>query len=340
MNTIAPRGVGRSGRRGLSRLLAGLAALLLVLTTIGAGRPTAQAGASAPVGAAPPGRPATGAHPVGAAPRGRPATGTAPTRVISLVPSVTEMIFAMGAGSIVVGVSSYDHFPPDVETLPRLGALVDPDFERILTLRPDLVVVYGSQDDLVRRLDAAHIASFPYQNGGLDNVTATIRRLGDRLGRTADAQRLAARIESGLDRVRQAVAGRPRPRTALIFGREGGSLRGLYASGGVGFLHDLVELAGGDDVFGDVRRENLQVSTEMLLARAPDVVIEIHTSEGWTPARLAEERHVWDALPALPAVRTGRVYLLADNSLSIPGPRVVDIAERFARLLHPEAFRR
>jgi iron complex transport system substrate-binding protein len=331
MNTIAPRGVGRSGRRGLSRLLAGLAALLLALTTIGA---------SARVGATSPGRPGAGAHPVGAAPRGRPDAGAQPTRVISLVPSVTEMIFAMGAGSIVVGVSSYDHYPPEVERLPRLGALVDPDFERILTLRPDLVIVYGSQDDLVRRLTAAHIASFSYQNGGLDNVTATVRRLGDELGRRADADQLAARIESGLDRVRQAVSGRPRPRTALIFGREGGSLRGLYASGGVGFLHDLVELAGGDDAFADVRRENLQVSTEMLLARRPDVIIEIHASEGWTPTRLAEERHVWDALPALPAVRANRVYLLADNSLSIPGPRVVDVAERFARLLHPDALRR
>jgi iron complex transport system substrate-binding protein len=325
MKMIARPGRSRAVRHRSLRLLAGLAAALLAIATVGARRPIAQAGGSAPVGAAS---------------RGRPDTGARPTRVISLVPSVTEMIFAMGAGSIVVGVSSYDHYPPDVERLPRLGALVDPDFERILTLRPDLVIVYGSQEDLVRRLTAAGIASFSYQNGGLDNVTATIRRLGDRLGRTGDARELEARIESGLDRVRQTVSGRPRPRTALIFGREGGSLRGLYASGGVGFLHDLVELAGGDDAFGDVRRENLQVSTEMLLARRPDVVIEIHASEGWTPARLAEERHVWDALPALPAVRTGRVYLLADNSLSIPGPRVADIAERFARLLHPDAFGR
>jgi iron complex transport system substrate-binding protein len=314
------------------RRVVGLAAVLLAAMTVSAPRTIAQARA----GEGPSGT----VDSVGAAPRGRPDTGARPTRIISLVPSVTEMIFAMGAGPNVVGVSSYDHYPPEVATRPRLGALVDPDFERILTLHPDLVIVYGSQEDLVRRLDAARIASFSYQNGGLDNVTATIRRLGERLGRTTDAERLAARVEADLDRVRQAVTGLARPRTALIFGREGGSLRGLYASAGVGFLHDLVELAGGDDVFGDIRRENLQVSTEMLLARRPDVVIEIHASEGWTPAHLAQERHVWDALPALPAVRTGHVYLLADDSLSIPGPRVAGIAEQFARLLHPDAFRR
>ncbi|HVT47480.1 MAG TPA: helical backbone metal receptor [Vicinamibacterales bacterium] len=307
MSATSHRGGASAIRSQPLRLLARVAAILLAAMTLSAPRTLAQ-------------------------------VGTRPARVISLVPSVTEMIFAMGAGSIVVGVSSYDHFPPDVATRPRLGALVDPDFERILTLHPDLVIAYGSQEDLVRRLDAAHIASFSYRNGGLDNVTATVRRLGERLGRRADAERLAARIEADLGRVRQAVKGRPRPRTALIFGRESGSLRGLYASAGVGFLHDLLELAGGDDVFGDVRRESLQVSTEMLLARRPDVVIEIHTSEGWTPTRLAQERHVWDALPALPAVRTGRVYLLADDSLSIPGPRVADIAERFARVLHPDAF--
>src|SRR5690606_5196070 len=122
------------------------------------------------------------------------------------------------------------------------------------------------------------------------------------------------------------VAGLPRPRTALIFGREPGALRGIYASGGYGFLHDVLEVAGGADAFDDVKRESGQASVEMLLARAPEVIVELRTAESWTPDRLVEERAVWNRLPGLPAVRTGRIYLLTDESLSVPGPRVVESA--------------
>jgi iron complex transport system substrate-binding protein len=149
---------------------------------------------------------------------------------------------------------------------------------------------------------------------------------------------VSAAIDQVIDQVRQRVAGRPRPRTALIFGREPGSLRGIYASGGVGFMHDMLEAAGGQDVFADVKRENLQVSSEMLLARAPEVVIEARPAEGWTPERIASERRVWSGLPGIPAVKTGRVYLLADDRLSAPGPRVAEGVRLLARTLHPNAF--
>jgi len=105
-----------------------------------------------------------------------------PTRIVSLVPAVTEMLFAIGAGPQVVGVSSYDRFPAEVLTRPKVGALVDPDFERILSLRPDLVVVYGTQTDLIARLDRAHVATFKYELFGLAEITRTIRLLGDQTG--------------------------------------------------------------------------------------------------------------------------------------------------------------
>ena len=256
-------------------------------------------------------------------------------RIISLVPAVTEMLFAMGAGPEVVGVSSYDNFPPEVASKPKVGALVDPDFERILTLRPDLVIVYGSQEDLMNRLSRARIATFNYRHAGLADITATLREVGIRIDHSDAANRVAAEIEKNLAAVRASVAGRSRPRTALVFGREPGTLRSLYASGGVGFLHDLLEVAGGADAFADVKRESLQVSTEMMLARAPDVLLELRASEGWTAARLARERAVWRQLPSLPAVKTDRIYIMADSTLTIPGPRVVRAALAMADVLHP-----
>ena len=101
--------------------------------------------------------------------------GAAPTRIISLIPAVTEMLFAMSAGPAVVAVSSFDEYPPQVKSLPRVGALLDPDLERILSLRPELVIVYESQTDLRRQLERAGIPMFVYKHAGLADVTLTIR---------------------------------------------------------------------------------------------------------------------------------------------------------------------
>ena len=121
----------------------------------------------------------------------------APKRIISLVPAVTEMLFAIGAGNEVVGVSSYDRFPPEVATRPKVGALIDPDFERILSLKPDLVVVYGSQAELIARLGRAQLPLFNYRHAGLGDVTSTIRELGTRIGRGAEADQVAGRDRTG-----------------------------------------------------------------------------------------------------------------------------------------------
>ena len=259
-----------------------------------------------------------------------------PRRIISLVPAVTEMLFAIGAGNEVVGVSSYDRFPPEAATRPRVGALIDPDFERILSLRPDLVVVYGSQEDLIARLGRARLPLFHYRHAGLADVTSTIRELGVRVGRASQANEVADAIERDMATTRARVAGRPRPRTALVFGREPGTLRNIYVSAGIGFMHDMLSTAGGADAFADVKRQSLQATTEVLLARAPEVIVEAHASDGWTPERARRERDIWNGLPSLPAVRSGRVYIIADDRLSIPGPRVAEAVRVLANVLHPE----
>jgi iron complex transport system substrate-binding protein len=264
--------------------------------------------------------------------------GHVPLRIVSLVPSATEVLFAIGAGPRVVAVSSFDHFPPEVERLARVGALVDPDVERILSLRPDLVIAYASQTDLRAQLDRAGIPLYVYRHGSLADITAGMRSLGARLGLAADAEAAASSVERDLERVRASVAGLPRPRTALVIGREPQSLRAISVSGGAGFLHDLLELAGGDNVFGDVARESTMASTETILARRPEVIIELHYMEHAVPGEEARERQAWNQLPGLPAVKSGRVHLLYGGELVVPGPRVVLTARAFAQALHPATW--
>jgi iron complex transport system substrate-binding protein len=260
----------------------------------------------------------------------------APARVISIIPAVTEMLFAIGAGPQVVAVGTFDQFPADVEKLPRVGALIDPDVERILSLRPDLVVIYGSQTDLRTQLDRARIPVYPYTHAGLADVTVTIRALGARVGREAAAHDVADRIESRIAAVRNRVAGRRRPQTVTVFAREPMALRGIYASGGVGFIHDMVEAAGGTNVFADVKRQAVQATTEAILARRPEVILELRGQA--VPAETtARETAVWRVLASVPAVRTGRVYFIGDQRAVVPGPRVAEAVELFARTLHPDA---
>jgi iron complex transport system substrate-binding protein len=249
------------------------------------------------------------------------------------------MLFAIGAGNRVAAVGSYDRFPPEVDRLPRVGGLIDPDVERILALKPDLVVVYDTQTDVMRQLERAEIPMFRYVHRDLADITRTMRVLGDRIGQKAAAEAAAARIEQQLMAIRQRVAGRPRPKTLLVFGREQGALRHIDASGGYGFLHDVLELAGGANVLADLRKQAVDVSTEMVLVRAPEVVLELHYGDSVSAERLgAEERAVWNALASVPAVRSNRIYLLAGDEFVVPGPRIVAAAERLARTLHPEVW--
>lgn len=255
------------------------------------------------------------------------------------MPALTEMLFAVGAGRQVVGVSSYDDFPPEVKLLPRVGALLDPDAERILSLKPDLVIVYGSQTGLERQFARAGIRIYSYRHAGVNNTLQTIRDMGAVSGHAREAEVVARGLRSQLDAIRARVRGRPRPRTMLVVGREPMTLREVFASGGVGFLHDLLDAAGGENVFSDVKREAVQPSSETMLVRAPEVIIELRPDPSPAAAIVQKERDAWELLASIPAVRSGRVHLLYDSALMAPGPRLARTAETFARVLHPEAFK-
>jgi len=260
-----------------------------------------------------------------------------PHRVVSIIPATTEMLFAMGAGDRLVAVGSYDRFPPEVEKLPRVGALLDPAVERIIAMRPDLVILYSTQNELRTQLDRAQIPYYSYTHRGLADITDTIRSLGARVGVPAQANALAGKMEQQLADIREKVAKSARLKTLLIFGRERGTLRNIDASGGVGFLHDMLETAGGANILGDVKQQSVQMTSEMVLARAPEAIIELRYARG-DDTDEADLRQ-WNALASVPAVRNHRVYMLHGEEFVVPGPRVVAATERLARLLHPDLFR-
>jgi iron complex transport system substrate-binding protein len=264
---------------------------------------------------------------------------SAPERIVSLVPAATEMLFAIGAGHSVVGVSSFDNYPPEVQSLPRVGALLDPDTEQILALRPGLVVVYASQTEAVSRFERAGIRTFSVRHGGIATVLETMRKLGEVTGRSADAESAARDLRVRIDAVRTRVKGLRRPRVLLLLGREPTTLRNMYVSGGIGFTHEMLDAAGGANVFADVARESVQPTHEVLIARSPDVIVEVRATGPLAQEGQEESRRAWSILSSIPAVQLGRIHALVGEPLVVPGPRLAEGVETLARALHPEAFR-
>ena len=260
-------------------------------------------------------------------------------RIVSLVPALTEMLFAIGAGPQVVGVGNFETFPPEVKTLPRVGALLDPDTEKILSLRPGLVVIYGSQTDLQTQFTRAGIETFVYRHGGINTIFQTMRELGDATGHRPQADRVVSDLQTRIAAVRARVMGRKKPRVLLVIDRQPKTLREIYVSGGVGFLHEMLEIAGGTNVFADVIKESAQPSHETIISRAPDVIMELQAEGMIAPSDVAAATAVWSGLSSLPAVRTGQVHILTGQYLVVPGPRFAQATETLARILHPEAFK-
>jgi iron complex transport system substrate-binding protein len=259
-------------------------------------------------------------------------------RVVSVVPALTEALFAIGVGPLVVGVSSFDRHPPEVATRTRVGGLLDPDIERIFALRPDLVVLYGSQRDQREQLTQAGIQVFSYSHGGIIDTLSVISQLGVVTGHAADAERVVSSIETQLADLRTRIGHRRRPRVLLVFGREPRSLRNIYATGGVGFLNDMLVAAGGENVFADVARESLPLTSEAILTAAPDVIVELTYDNRMTSDNQKEEIAVWNRLTSIPAVRQQRVYLMLGNQFVQPGPRLAEATTAIAQLLHPDVF--
>lgn len=268
-------------------------------------------------------------------PAAAPSAGP-PQRIVAMAPSTTEIVFALGAGHRVVGVSRFCTHPPAVAGVPTIGGQHDPDLEQIVALRPDLVVLRGAGAALrqVCREHGIRIYEDPSQT--LADVHQAIGELGALLGRGDEAEALNARLHRDLDAVAARVAGRPRPRVLLTM-RGPERLMNIHTVGGTPFLSELIQIAGGRNVFADLNVDYGEVSVEEILARSPEVIVEAMPGLDLDDEQRAAVAGQWQALGPLPAVEQGRVHVLTADHLLLPSPRVTHTARLLAALFHPGA---
>ncbi len=248
------------------------------------------------------------------------------TRIVSLLPAATQTLFAIGAGDRLVGVSSFDDWPPAVRELPRVGALLDPDLETILTLRPDLVIIDPALGVLVKQLEAAGIDSYPYATAGVEEALRHMVGLGRMVGMERQGRVAADRLRTELETVQLASANLPAPAVMLVFGRRPGAFAELWVSGGKGFLHELILIAGGRNLYADIEQPGVKASMEMLLTRVPDVVLEVRVGNAVAP----EPGTITGEWRSLPGFERVRVALITDSWILLPGPRMGEAAELLA----------
>lgn len=247
-------------------------------------------------------------------------------RIVSLAPSVTELLFALGVGERVVGVTRYCDYPAEASRLPRIGGFVDPSFEAVLGLRPDLVA--GIADPGIRafheRLRAAGVAVIALEMQSLAEIRAATLALGESVGRQEAAVALVRTMDARLAAVTSAVAGAPLTRVLAVYGR-----RPLVVAGAGSFPDSLIRMAGGVNVAGGSKVAWPTWSMEEVLRAAPEVIIDCTMG--------SEANDVtWTDWAVVPAVRDGRVVRIEDSSPLRPGPRIADALEALARAIHPE----
>ena len=257
----------------------------------------------------------------------QPSRSGAPQRIISIVPSVTEMLFAFGLGDKVIGVSSFDHFPPEVETKPRVGGLLDPDVEKIISMHPDLVITYGTQDVLQQHLKAVGIPMFPYVHGNVDETLKFMLDLGKATGAENRSQQVVQDLRNTFEQVRVRAPTVP-PKVLLVYGRQAGTLGSFYTAGRRSFQHDLIEMTGGKNLFGDVEQEAFEPTLEEVIHRKPEIIVETLTPP-LDPTGVAQRKKDWGKL-GLPE---DRVYIEGEASFLVPGPRLGLAAQRLSEIV-------
>lgn len=259
-----------------------------------------------------------------------------PRRIVSTAPSFTETLYAIGAGDRVVGVSVHCHFPKEVEGVAKVGTYIQPSIEAIVRLKPDLVLVHKQQPKVAAQLSRLGIATLALTNASLDDTFSSIREVGRALNMAAQAARLEQSIRGRLEGLRRAASGQPRKSLLFVVGRTPGRLEGLVAVGKGSFLNELITIAGGRNALADSLVTYPRISVEAVLRIDPDVIVDMGDmaeTVGVTEVHKQEVVKLWRRQSDLKAVASGRVYAVAADIFVVPGPRIAEAAEAFARML-------
>lgn len=258
---------------------------------------------------------------------------TPPRRIVSLVPSVTELIYALGGEDRLVGRTDFCDHPPAAQIKPSVGGMISPSLETIVTLKPDVVIATtsGNRVDTFNKLTQIGVPVYAVHAHRIAEMLEVARRLADLTDRQAALGAFVAGIEHRLQAVADAVRPYRRPRVLYVLWPEP-----LLVPASDALLTELIERAGGESITATEHGDYPRFSIEAAVARAPEVIL-LARHGGRVRGPMVRDK--WDRLVSLPAVKNNRIHDIDGNLVHRYGPRVVDGVEALARAIHPEAFK-
>lgn len=267
-----------------------------------------------------------------------PTTTATSQRIISLAPSITESLFALGLGDRVVAVSDYCDYPTQATTLPKVGGFMNPNLEAIVALKPDLVLLTHTQGRAIEQLNQLGITSLSLNNTSIDNIKLSLHTIGQHTGHQQQAQQLISHIDHTIDYVQTQTQGLTKPKVMVTIGHSIGSdkITTIYISGQHDFYNDLITLAGGQNVYVADTPKVPSLSTEGILSLNPDIIIDVFPEADDHSSDIEQVKQQWQNLKHLTAVQNQQVHIIEQSYATIPGPRIVLLLNDFARIIHPE----
>jgi iron complex transport system substrate-binding protein len=262
-----------------------------------------------------------------------------PQRIVSTTPSITEILYALGLGDRVAGVTRFCRYPPEAQLKPKIGDYTNPNIEAIAALKPDLVIIQTNPARLRERLSPMHLRVIEVDQQNIAGIYESIRAIGEAAGVPDRAEKLIGSIRAGLDALRaHAVALKP-VRMMFVVGRSQGRLDGLVVVGRASFLNEVLHTAGGENIFHDALAPYPKVSLEEVMSRNPEVILDMGDmadTVGVTDQHKRDVVALWDRVATVDAVKHHQVFAIASDFYIVPGPRVVESARSIFEMLHPE----
>jgi len=256
-----------------------------------------------------------------------------PRRIVSLAPSITEILFALGVGDRIVGTTEFSDFPPEALRIPSVGTYIKPNLERIVELKPDLVIATpdGDKKAEVEKLSSLGIPVFVVDPKTIDDIVSTVAEIADLVGAEEDGRKLAEEMERRVREVSNIVAGRRRVSVLIQINGDP-----IICAGAGTFQDDLIGRAGGKNVATVEKIRYPRLSLEQVIVLAPECIIISSMGKG---RDFEAEMQTWRCWKSIPAVRDNKIYIVDSDIIDRASPRIVSGLEAIARILHPEAFK-
>jgi iron complex transport system substrate-binding protein len=257
-------------------------------------------------------------------------------RVISTSPAITEILFALGAGDRVVGVTDYCSFPKKACLLPSIGGPLNPSTETWIALKPDLIIIQEDSIVINKHATILKIPILKVSVNNLENILTSIQAIAKTMQVSKRGNQLVDKINSEIKQYRTRLR-KLKPRQVLmLLSDTNDPSRDLYAVGRNTFLNELLSIAGGENILPDTMATYPKISKEFIIAKSPEIIIEIGPKSNLSSDGILDRKKTWGKYPTLNAVKNNRLYFIGADYILIPGPRLINILDDLTRNIHPE----